>query len=202
MDMDKKIIITIGRQFGSGGGAIGRRVAELLSVAYYDKEIIAAAAGRSGLSEECFEQADEKRPLFSEMISFYYSDANIISPENLFRLQSEAIESIAKESCVIVGRCADYILRGDPATVSCFIHAPMEVKIANIMSHEEGIGEKQVRSMIVKVSRKRARYYNLFTQKRWGDAGSYHLTVDSSVLGTEGTARLIKDFAERKLAGM
>lgn len=198
--MDKKVIVTIGRQYGSGGRVIGRRLAELLDIPYYDKEIITEAALKSGICPEYFAEADEKKPFFPGIFWFYTGD-NIMSPENLYRLQTEAIERIASESsCVIVGRCADYILRNEEGLVSCFIHAPMDVKIKNVIEYERGeIDEKKAESVIEKISRKRASYYKFFTHKHWGKAESYDLTIDSSVLGKERTADFIKDFVLRKL---
>lgn len=198
--MQKHFIITIGRQYGSGGRQIGRRLAEMYSIPYYDKEILLEAARKSGLCPEFFEKADEKAPIFASMFSFDFGYKNALSPDSLFQIQSQTIVSMAaKSSCVIVGRCADYILRNEPGLVSIFIHAPMEVKVKNVMRYENCDDRKKVTHKIEKVTKSRAAYYNFFTDKKWGDGESYDISIDSSRLGVEATAMFLKEFIDKSL---
>ncbi|MCD7936366.1 MAG: cytidylate kinase-like family protein [Tannerellaceae bacterium] len=204
--MDKKIVLTIGRQFGSGGREVGQKLAKALGYNYYDKELIAVAARESGLCPEVFENADEKASdglayAFSVGLSYmgmYTPQVDILSNEGLFKLQSDAIRMLAeRESCVIVGRCADYILRDNPNCLSFFIHNNMEIRIQRVLEMKE-MSIEEARERITKTDKSRASYYNYFTNKAWGHAASYHLSVDASVLGIDGTVDFIKDFVERK----
>lgn len=204
--MDKKIVLTIGRQFGSGGREIGRKLAGALNISYYDRELVSLAAKESGLCPEVFENADEKASdclayAFSVGLSYmgmYTPHADILSNEGLFKLQSDAIRMLAeRESCVIVGRCADYILRDNPHCLSFFIHNNMEVRIQRVLEMKEMTIE-QAKERITKTDKTRASYYNYFTNKVWGNSASYHLSIDASVLGIDGTVDYIKEFVERK----
>ena len=138
--MDNKIILTIGRQFGSGGREIGQRLAKELGIGYYDKELITVAARESGLCEDVFEKADERASSglsyaftmgYSSFMGGMFTPYNdILSNDGLFKIQSDAIRKLAEtESCVLVGRCADYILRDDPACLSFFIHSSVESRV-------------------------------------------------------------------------
>ena len=203
--MDNKIIITIGRQFGSGGRAIGKQLAEKLKISYYDRELITLAAKESGLCAEVFEQADEKTShglayAFStgfSLMGIYTPYQDILSNERLFQLQSDTIRNLAdKESCVLVGRCADYILRDNPDCLSFFIHCTDEKqRVENIIKRQQTTGDK-ARELLTKTDKTRAAYYNYYTNKIWGHASSYNFSIDSSVLGIEGTvdfiSRLVK----------
>ncbi|MCD8043773.1 MAG: cytidylate kinase-like family protein [Tannerellaceae bacterium] len=204
--MDKKIVLTIGRQFGSGGREIGRKLAGALNISYYDRELVSLAAKESGLCPEVFENADEKASdglayAFSVGLSYmgmYTPHADILSNEGLFKLQSDAIRMLAeRESCVIVGRCADYILRDNPHCLSFFIHNNMEVRIQRVLEMKEMTIE-QAKERITKTDKTRASYYNYFTNKVWGNSASYHLSIDASVLGIDGTVDYIKELVERK----
>ncbi|MCD8176988.1 MAG: cytidylate kinase-like family protein [Tannerellaceae bacterium] len=204
--MDKKIVLTIGRQFGSGGREIGRKLAGALNISYYDRELVSLAAKESGLCPEVFENADEKASdglayAFSVGLSYmgmYTPHADILSNEGLFKLQSDAIRMLAeRESCVIVGRCADYILRDNPHCLSFFIHNNMEVRIQRVLEMKE-MTIKQAKERITKTDKTRASYYNYFTNKLWGNSASYHLSIDASVLGIDGTVDYIKELVERK----
>ena len=204
--MKKHIILTIGRQFGSGGRAIGKLLAEKLEINYYDRELLTLASEESGLCHEMFEKADEKVPKglvyafsagFSNM-GIYTPHSDILSNEKLFQLQSDAILKLAeKESAVIVGRCADYILRNHPDCFTLFIHANKEFRVRNIVQSLQ-IHENEALELMKKNDKSRAAYYNYYTDKLWGYASSYHLTVDSSVIGIEETVHLIIDFVKRK----
>ncbi|MDH6341387.1 cytidylate kinase [Parabacteroides sp. PFB2-12] len=204
--MEKKIILTIGRQFGSGGRIIGKQIAEELGIGYYDKEIMAVAAKESGLCEEVFEKADERTASglsyalttgYSYM-GMYMPYTDFLSNDGLFQLQSDAMRKLAAEnSCVLVGRCADYILRDEPGLFSFFIHDKTENRIKRIMEYQK-IGEEEARELMIKTDKSRAAYYNYYTNKTWGAANSYNFSIDASVLGTDETVALMKDFIERR----
>ena len=200
--MNENFIITIGRQFGSGGREIGRQLSRLMNINYYDKELIQEAAKESGIDPHYFEKADETTPtgLYHAMLgfsSFNYEGA--LCNENIFKLQADVIQNIArKHSCVIVGRCADYILRENPRCISVFIHAAMNDRIARIQKNEF-LSEKEAMEKAMKIDKRRAGYYNFYSDKEWGVSSSYDLSVNSSILGSEETARLIRDFVEKRL---
>jgi cytidylate kinase len=204
--MDGKIIITIGRQFGSGGSEIGRKLAEPSGIADYDRELLAVAARESGLCPEVFEKADEQAsrgfacafPMGFSYSGIFMPYNDILSNEKLFELQSDAIRKIAeKESCILVGRCADYILRDNPDCLSFFIHNDIEIRTARIVERQ-GVTPPQARELIRKTDRTRAAYYNYYTNKIWGVASSYHFSIDASVLGIDETVALMKEFIDRK----
>ena len=195
--MDTNFVITIGRQFGSGGRDIGRKLSEILSIAYYDKELIDMAAQESGLSSEYFANADEKPPStlsygLNLMGGFGYGGT--LTGETIFKYQSDVIKSLAAQgSCVIVGRCADYILRNHPNCINIFLSSSPEDRIARIMAREQH-GPQKAQELMSKVDKSRACYYNFYTDKTWGMASSYNLCADTSVLGIDKTVEMICDF--------
>ncbi|OAV64401.1 cytidylate kinase [Bacteroidales bacterium Barb4] len=203
--MKDRIILTIGRQFGSGGGLVGKQLAKALGIGYYDKELLAVAARESGLCQETFERADERtdsglsRALTAgySCMGMYMPYPGILSNDGLFKFQSDAIRHLAEqESCVIVGRCADYILRDNPVCLSFFIHDSKENRTNRIKSYRQ-INDEEAAEQMRKNDKTRAAYYNYYTNKTWGVAASYRLTIDVSVLGIDGTTAFIKDFVER-----
>ncbi len=198
----KKIIITIGRQFGSGGREVGKRVAELLGIKYYDKELIELVSRESGMATEYLESSDETASVsFSEgmivphggFISNFYTFSDSANAENVFVHKMNVIKDIAaKESAVIVGRCADYILREDENMLSIFVHCnDMEKRIQRVSERHPELEGKNIEGYIKKADKKRASYYNFYTENKWGSANTYHLTVDTGRFGIEGTARFI-----------
>lgn len=199
-------VINIGRSLGSGGRAIGHILAKEFDIAYYDREILALAAKESGFCPEVFEKNDEKNRFLrtlGNIIPFvgggstYYN--NELSNENLFRIQSNAIRKAADDhSCIFIGRCADYVLRDHKRCVNVFITADMEDRIANVMKWNECTVEK-AESIIEKGDSERAEFYNFYSSGTWGAASTYHLCINSSVLGIEGTAAFIKEFVIKKL---
>ena len=201
----EKWVVTIGRQFGSGGREIGRLVAEKLGIEYYDKELLIVAARQSGVSEHIFEAADERSPrFFANIWSFnlglnsgsYFMGDTPLSDDHIYRAQSEVMTTLADRGpCVMVGRTADYVLRNHCRVVSVFVHAPESARIARILERGDCQSEDEARSLMDKKNRLRAEYYNFYTDKHWGEASSYDLTIDSSLLGSEGTAELIAQFA-------
>ncbi|RHJ83428.1 AAA family ATPase [Parabacteroides sp. AM08-6] len=205
--MDDKIILTIGRQFGSGGREIGKKLAAALGIAYYDKELMAVAAKESGLSEEFFEKADERASSglsYAFSVGFSYMGmftpyTDILSNDGLFKFQSDAIRKLAeKGSCVLVGRCADYILRDNPDCLSFFIHNTKENRIQRIIEYQN-VTVEQAKELMTKTDKSRAAYYNYYTNKEWGVASSYNFSIDVSVLGVDETVEFIKSFVERKM---
>lgn len=206
--MKPNLIITIGRQFGSGGREVGKILAEKLQLKYYDKELILEASKASGLCPECFEKSDEKAPnrFLNALSKGWLSGASGIpsnglwSDEMVFKIQSDVIREIAeKESAVIVGRCADYILREHPGCVSVFIHASTDDCVARIVARNNGVSEHEARELREKRNKLRSAYYNFYTDKVWGDGASYDLCISSSGIGCEAVARIIADFVEAKL---
>ena len=202
---DKKIIINVGRQLGSGGHDIGRMLALDFQAKYYDRELLNLAAKESGLSEKIFEQNDEKKGFFrgllnlgSPHISSSGDYKSGFSQESLFQFQSDAIRKAAHEgSCVFVGRCADYVLRDFKNTVNIFITASMDYRIEQIMNKQH-LEADAARKFIEQRESKRSAYYNYYTCKKWGAAESYDLCVDSSVLGMMETEKLIAEFVKKR----
>lgn len=199
-------VINIGRSLGSGGRAIGHILAKELDIEYYDREILALAAKESGFCAEVFERNDEKNRFLrtlGNIIPFvggtttYYN--NELSNENLFRIQSDAIRKAAADhSCIFIGRCADYVLRDHPRCVNVFIAADMKDRIANVMKWSNCSAEK-AEEIIEKGDSQRADFYNFYSSGTWGAADTYHLCINSSVLGIEETAAFIKEFVLKKL---
>lgn len=198
---DKKLIINVGRQFGSGGKLVALALGRKLGIPVYDQELISKAAEQSGFSRELFAKSDEKRNLlalssFIVDVGRFGSADNYVSDNQLFVIQSNVIRSIAdKGSAIFIGRCADYILRDRPC-LDVFISASDEVRIKRI-AERMGITPEQAESLMQKKDRTRETYYNYFTFGNWGVASNYDLCVDSSVLGIDGTADMIIDFCHR-----
>ena len=199
--MEKKIIINVGRQFGSGGRIVAQKIGDKLGIKVYDNDLISKATEASGFSRYLFRKSDEKRSLFS-FNSFFSSQSfgqaeNYVNDNELFRIQSQVIRDIASnESAVIIGRCADYILRDLDCTVDVFICAPKETRKKTVAERIGSTLEK-AEEVMNKTDRKRETYYNYFTFGNWGVASNYDLCIDSSILGIDGTADFIIDFAKR-----
>lgn len=199
--MEKKMIITIGRQFGAGGKLVADALGHKLGIPVYDSELITKAAQDSGFSAELFVNKDEKRSFFSFTSIFangFSTDQdNYMSESGLFRLQSETISKIAEMgSAIIVGRCSDYILRDRTDTLDVFLTAPAEVR-AQRVAGRAGITYDEAMEMLEKRDKGREEYYNYYTFGDWGKAANYDLCLDSSILGIEGTAEFIIDFARK-----
>jgi len=199
-------VITIGRQLGSGGREIGQKLAAVLGISFYDKELIRIASQKSGLKEEFFEKADEKKrfilfaglfgmqsPQTEEVYSGYY-----LSNETFFKIQSDVIHSLAEEkSCLFVGRCADYVLKDHPRILNIFLIADINDRIKRVMKIHQ-LTEKKALNLIEKTDKQRSSYYNYFSNKAWGVAESYHLCINTSVLGIDETVGFIQKFAEKR----
>lgn len=208
--MSKPLVITIGREYGSAGREIGRKLAADLGIKCYDKELLSLASKESGMCEELFQNHDEKPTnsfLYSLVMDTYsmgYSTSSFIDmPLNhkVFLAQFDAIKKLAdKESCVIVGRCADYALEEHGNTIKVFIKADMSAKVARIRRLYE-YPEEKAKDLCIKTDKKRSNYYNYYTSKKWGDSKGYDLCIDSGVLGVDGSVELIKKFIELKKSG-
>lgn len=198
--MEKKIIINIGRQFGGGGLGVAYELGKKLGIPVYDKELIAKAAQDSGFSKGIFEESDEKKRLFSlsSIFASRFGDTeNYMSDRGLFKMQSETIRKIAEQgSAIIVGRCSDYILRDMECTLDVFLTSPLEVRAARI-AERNGLSLEEAEKLAEEKDRNRAEYYNYYTFTDWGVASTYDLCLDSSVLGIEGTADMIIEFARK-----
>lgn len=199
--MREDMIITIGRQLGSGGREIGEQLARELDIGYYDREIIQKAAIESGINEDIMESYDEK-PTTSLLYSFVMNTTSYAGSDAKpleFRAhlaQVNAIKSIADSGpCVIVGRSADYILRDRPNLLKVFVVGDMDYRIHRVMERRK-VSEDQSRILIQKTDKSRAAFYNYHTEQKWGDARNYDLCVNSRKLGTVHTVSFIKEYLE------
>lgn len=205
--MEKKIIINIGRQLGSGGREIGHKLAEKLNIPFYDRELIKLAAKESGLGSDCFEKADEKasQTLFGSLFAMrypYITDGtipfNFLNNDALFRIQSDVVRSLAdKHSCIFVGRCADYILRNNPNTLSLFISSPDEARVDRLVKRHN-ISREEAEEMMLKTDKGRAQYYNYYSYNTWGAAKTYDLCINSSIFGIDGTVDFLIEFINKR----
>lgn len=191
-------VITIGRQYGSGGRFVAQKLAEKLGVNFYDNELLSKVSEETGMSKGVLDNYDEKRDGFFTGVvpSSFGTDMSL--GQKVFLAQFETIRHLAeRESCVIVGRCADYVLRDYPNVINVFITAPIEKRVERAEKYY-GLDSKKAKDTIVKMDKKRASYYNFYSDKKWGRADSYNLTIDSSV-GIDETVDIIKSFAEKML---
>ena len=201
--MQKSLIITIGRQFGSGGHEIGEKLAKKLGIKFYYKELIKLIAKQSGLCEKVLESYDEKptNSLLYSIVMDIYPSVMYTGPtidQQIYQANYDTIRKLADgEPCVIVGRCADYILRDHPELVSVFIHANSDFRAARI-AEEYKLPDAKVRDLLVKTDKKRASYYNFQSEKQWGAASSYNLCIESSEVGIDGAVDLIMDYVNYK----
>ncbi len=188
-------IITISRQFGSGGRTIGKEVAKKLGIPCYDEELINKVAERSGLAKEYIAERGEYAPAKSWLGNMFAGrDQNGHSiRDDVWNIQSEVIQELAeKESCVIVGRCADYILRDNPECLKVFIHASMEDRAERIVKLYGEREEKPEQRLIEKDKRRKA-YYQIYTDAEWGNAANYHISLDSGKFGIDKCVEIITD---------
>ena len=204
--MNNKYVITIGRQFGTGGRAIAQKLSEKLSIPFYDKELISIAAKESGMNPEVFKEVDETATnslLYSISMGLYSFNGPLAMgdlPVNdkLYILQHQIIKELAaKGPCVFVGRCADYVLKDNPHTINIFIHANIEYrKKRAIVVHN--IEERRAETIINKTDKTRANYYSFYTGQKWGAIQNYDLCIDSSKLSDEQIVDLICSYIELK----
>lgn len=192
--MSKKII-TITRQYGSGGREIGEKLAQRLGIGFYDNKLLDVAAKDSGIHKEHFEESDERRTnSFLYLLSTTYGQGGVPFDDALFFAQLNAIQKIAsQESCVIIGRCADYALRDFKNVVNFCITAPIEDRISRAVN-VYGIDEKHSSEFVKRMDKQRTSYYNYYTDRRWGVPDNYAMCLDSSALGIEGSVDLLESF--------
>ncbi len=205
--MVKHTIITIGRQFGSGGREIGELLAKHYGIKCYDNDLLTVAAKESGLCEEIFKTHDEKPTnsfLYSLVMDSYSGYGAGLGmngmplSQQVFLAQFDTIRKIAKnEDCIFVGRCADYALREDYDVTSVFISSDDEARIERICKRHD-VSKSKAREMMLKTDKKRANYYNYYTDKRWGNSSSYDLCINSGKIGIENTVKLIVDYTDMR----
>lgn len=204
--MAENIVITIARQYGSGGREIGEKVAAALGIKHYDENLITLAAREGNLDETVASRADESAAnsllytlalgsnFFGSAMNFGYKPP---LNDKLFLLQSDVIRRAAEEgSCVVIGRCADYVLREHPKRLSVFVYGDLAHRKQRVMERHEGLTEAQAIDLINKTDKRRSSYYNFYTGNKWGKYDNYHLAVNSSLLGIDKTAELIADMAK------
>lgn len=200
-----KILLTIGRSFGSGGSEVAKKVADILNISYYDKELIKLAAIKSGINENLLQNADEK-PVNSFLYSIvthgfpsYTSPIqynNLITNDKVFSIQSDIIKNIAEnESAVFVGRCADYILREQTELINVFVYADKQSRVKRIAT-VNNISEKEALDAIKKTDKERANYYNFYTNKNWGECANYDLCISSDI-GVDKCAEVIVNYIKQ-----
>lgn len=205
----KPFVITIGRQMGSGGRELGRLLADRLGIEFYDKKLLLEAAGKSGLVPEIMERKDERTPsvlagsfgagLGSAIASGFY--AGTMGNDAVYTAQSEVIRELGDtKSCVIVGRTADYVLRNHPRCINIFVHAPEAECIKRLIGRGDKNCESEARAMVRKVNKLRAGYYNFYTDRTWGAAATYDLTVNSALMPMETLADIIAGYVRTRLA--
>lgn len=205
--MNQPFVVTIGRQMGSGGRELGRLLAQRLNIDFYDKKLLLDAAKNSGLIARTIENADERTPSFLSSV-FGSALGQAITPvgaysydDTAYRAVSDTIRNLGEtKSCVIVGRTADYVLRDHPRCISLFIHAPEKACIERVMARGDRPSEAEARSLVRKTNKLRAAYYGFFTDRNWGAAPTYDLTIDSSLLPLPELADLLADYITRRLA--
>lgn len=193
------LIISLGRQFGAGGRSIGKLLAEKLGIGYYDKELISEVAREYGFAPEVFDQTDEKSSVvsgnvlqwMSSWVTSGFQSHNFLSQDSLFEMQSGVIRRLATEkSCVILGRCSDYVLRDNPMCVSIFLHSTIEDRAMRISTRSQ-MSIEEAKTLMEVEDRRRASYYNFYSNKTWGMASTYNLSVNVSTLGEDGTVDFI-----------
>lgn len=200
-----RTIITIGRQFGSGGREIGIRLAKKLEIPFYDKELLRAAAEESGLCEKLFNNFDEqpKSLLYSIAMDSYMftlpgAGVSDSLEQQVYQATFDTIKRVAGEGpCVIIGRCADYALAGWDNVLSLFVCAPLERRIAAV-ARRQNLDADRVRQQVLRTDKRRAAYYEYYSSKKWGAVDSYHFCLDSSVFGQEETVELIETLVKMK----
>ena len=204
--MAERIIITIARQFGSGGREIGERIAKILEIPFYDKELITEAAANGNLSEEVIKNVDESAA--NSLLYTLAMGSNVMGHgafgykmpinDKLFILQSDVIKKYANEgSAVIIGRCADYVLKDEKNVLRLFIYGDLEHRKARIRERHPELKSSQIVDVINKTDKRRASYYNFYTGNKWGKYDNYDMAINSSTLGIEATAEIIAAIARK-----
>ena len=196
--MKKNLIITISREYGSGGGEIGRKLSKALGIPCYDKELLTIAAKESGYCQEFFEKYDEKPIKSLSYFSYDQTMSSLPLGHQLFLKQFNIIQDLAqKQSCIFVGRAANYALRDKFDSIDVFIHADFEFRRKRAIE-EHGILSQKSASIVKKIDKERSSYYKYYTDSSWGDAKNYHICLDTGFMGIDEAVRIIIDFIERK----
>lgn len=204
--MENKTIITISREFGSGGREIGKLIAKQMNIPFYDKELIEIAAKESGLDKELFEENETRTSRgFHLLGALGYSLGGPLSSitqlslnDRLFMVQSQVIQQVANEGpCVIVGRCADYVLRDRKDVLNVFIHGNMKDRKERAV-HSYEVDVNDIENSILKIDKGRANYYDYYTDRKWGMAENYDISINSSTFGLDATVNIIIDLAKKK----
>ncbi len=195
--LSKHVVITVSREYGSGGRYVGRLIAEKLGIKLYDKEFIEKVAEKTGFSEEYIESNEQKRDALAVLNNGFYSEFN--NSDELFIEESKLIKEVAeKESCVIIGRCADFILKDMENVIKVFIHSNMEDKIKRA-TEIYGLDKAKAEKEIKRIDKQRANHYKYYTEKEWNDSANYDISINSDTLGVEKTAELICQIVEEKI---
>ena len=208
----KNVVITIARHFGSGGKTVGKMLSEDLGIGFYEHEIIEMASEDSGIAEELFNKADEKlkrTPLFFGKTHGEYKGKLIapgsdefVSDHNLFNYQAKIIRELAqRESCVIIGRAADYVLKNYDNVVSVFVHASRKYCIEQAVKRRAYIG-KDVEKFVERTDKYRSDFYRYYTGQEWTDARNYDLCLNSERLGFEGTMEAIEEYIKVRFGAL
>lgn len=201
-----KTVITIARSYGSGGRTLGKLLAQRLGMNYYDREILRIASDESGINEALFGQADErlkKSPLPGILRKHPYTggvlspeSADFVSDDNLFQYQAKVIRELAaQESCIIIGRCADYVLRDHPSVIRLYFYAPLKDCVVRVMN-QNSLSEKEAVKKIEKIDKYRAAYYRYYTGRDWNDARNYNFCLDTTSMSYEKLAEVVENFVQ------
>ncbi len=191
----KHIVITIGREYGSGGRLIAKQLSEEMGITFYDKQLITEVAKKTGFSENFIRDTEHQRPTNSFLYDLYTTVATPSVPDQVFIAQAKVIKAAAaRESCVIVGRCADYILREEPHVLKVFVNAPLDQRIRRARE-EYGVTEANLESYVIRQDKARASYYNYFATGRWGQSREYDLCINSRI-GIDAAVKVIKAAAQ------
>lgn len=203
-----KFVITIARGYGSGGRTLGKHLAEELGINYYDREILRLTADATGINKELFEHADEqlKRTSLYKVASNVYRGEiikpdtdDVISNDSLFHYQAKVIRELAEyESFVVIGRCADYILKDNKNVLKIFVHAPMDTCVERI-GDLSSLSREELKQVICRTDRRRADYYYYYTGRLWNDAKNYDLCINSEELNMDQCLKLVKSFLDIKM---
>lgn len=206
--MDNKIIITLSRQFGSGGRNIGKKIAKKLDIPFYDNELITEGAAESGLDPDMV-KALEETPTNSLLYSLSTSSVfggtqfspiiDLPMTDKVFLAQSEVIRKYAQAgSCVIVGRCANYVLKDNPNTLDIFIHRHVDERV-NQVAKLYDLSQKKARETVKKIDKQRSGYYSYYSDKNWGQADNYDLALNSGMLGEDGCVTVIQAYIDKMM---
>ena len=196
-----KSVITISRQFGSGGRFVAKMLAERLGIPYFDNELITMAAKESGYAENIFEKAEQMSShSFLYSVSMFGSAAGVYGlplSDKVFLVQSDIIKKCAEQGpCVIVGRCADYVLRDYPNVINFYLYSDIDSKIERYKKYynEDEKNDKEIKDEIIRRDKKRAAYYNYYTTQRWGEIENYHLSIHTDAVGVDGCVDILERF--------